>query len=161
MQGSAWFGVQTPDGVAYTRDGRLHTDETGALLSVNNYPVLDAGGAAILLDPTGGAPTISQDGMISQEGRQMSAVGLFSIPNSARLARYDNSSVKPDQPAVAVLDFDNNGVAQGMSEGSNVNPVLELSRLIAVTRAFEGASTAIQSSENSMTDAIKSLGGAS
>jgi len=161
VQGDAWFGLKTSDGVAYTRDGRMHTDEGGALLSVNNYPIIDAGGAAILLDPTAGPPTISQDGMISQGGRQIGAIGLFSIPNSARLSRYDNSAVRPDQPAAAVLDFDNNGVAQGMAEGSNVNPVLELSRMIAVSRAFESASTAIQSSENSLTDAIKSLGAGS
>ena len=59
-------------------------DVGGALVSVNNYPILDAGGAAVLLDPSAGPPTISQDGMVVQNGRRIGAVGLFSIAPSAR-----------------------------------------------------------------------------
>jgi flagellar basal-body rod protein FlgF len=161
VQGSGWFALRTPDGVAYTRDGRLHMDEGGALLSVNNYPILDAGGASIQLDPAGGAPTISQDGMISQNGAQVGAIGLFTIDPAARLSRSSNSSVIPDIPASPVLDFTNDGIMQGMAEGSNVNPVLEMARMINVSRSFESASNAIQSSENSLQDAIKALGATS
>jgi flagellar basal-body rod protein FlgF len=48
-----------------------------------------------------------------------------------------------------------------MSEGSNVNPILEMTRMIAVSRAFESAGNAIQSSETNMQDAIKTLGATS
>lgn len=158
VQGDAWFAVQTPGGVAYTRDGRMHMDPTGALLSVNNYPLLDAGGSGILLDPNAGPPVIAQDGMISQNGQQFGAVGLYSLADSARLSRYDNSAVRSDQPGTPVLDFTANGVVQGMSEGSNVNPVLEMSKMIDVSREFESASNAIQSTETTFLGAIKSLG---
>lgn len=161
VQGEGWFALRTPAGIAYTRDGRLHMDAGGALLSVNNYPILDAGGAAILLDPSAGAPTISQDGMISQSGRQLGAVGLFSLDSSANLSRYDNSAVLSDQPGTPVLDFTNNGVLQGATEGANVNPVMEMSKMIDVSRAFDSAGTAIQSSESSLLDAIKTLGATS
>ncbi len=161
VQGDAWFALKTPDGVAYTRDGRLHMDASGALLSVNNYPLLDAGGAGILLDPNAGPPVISQDGMVLQNGRQIGAVGLYSLTDSAKLSRYDNSAVMSDQPGTPVLDFTSNGVVQGMSEGSNVNPVLEMSRMIDVSRDFESASNAIQSTESSFQDAIKTLGATS
>ncbi len=161
VQGDGWFALQTPGGVAYTRDGRLHMDEGGALLTVNNYPILDAGGASILLDPAAGPPTISQDGMISQNGQQIGAIGVFMIDPAARLGRYDNSSVQPDIPATPVLDFTGDGVAQGMAEGSNINPVLEMTRMIDVSRAFDSTSNAIQSSETSLLDAIKSLGATS
>ncbi len=161
VQGDAWFALKTPDGVAYTRDGRLHMDATGALLSVNDYPLLDAGGAGILLDPTAGPPVISQDGMVVQNGRSVGAVGLYALSDTARLSRYDNSAVLSDQAGTPVLDFTNNGVVQGMSEGSNVNPVLEMSKMINVQRDFESASNAIQSTETSFQDAIKSLGATS
>lgn len=161
VRGDAWFALRTPDGIVYTRDGRLHMDEAGTLVSVNNNPILDAGGATIQLDPSAGAPVISQDGMISQNGFQVGAVGLFTIDPSAHLARHDNSAVRPDIPASPVLDFTNAGVVQGMSEGSNVNPVLEMARMINVSRTFESASNAIQSTENSLQDAIKSLGATS
>jgi type III secretion system FlhB-like substrate exporter len=45
-----------------------------------NYPevVLHAGNGPIALDPLGGRATITQDGMITQGGRQIGAIGLFS-----------------------------------------------------------------------------------
>jgi flagellar basal-body rod protein FlgF len=115
----------------------------------------------MLLDPSAGAPTIAQDGMISQEGRSIGAVGLYAIDANAKLTRYDNSAVLSDLPGAAVLDFTSNGVMQGMSEGSNVNAVLEMTKMIAVSRSFDSAGNAIQSTENSLQDAIKTLGATS
>ncbi len=161
VQGNGWLSLRSPDGVVYTRDGRMHMDNAGALLSVNNYPVLDAGGAGILLDPSAGPPVIAQDGMISQNGRQIGAVGLYSLDSTAKLSRYDNSAVKSDKAGTPVLDFTANGVMQGMNEGSNVNPVLEMTKMIDISRTFESAGNAIQSSESSMQDAIKTLGATS
>ena len=64
----------------------------------------------------------------------------------------------PDIAPEAVLDFVDNGVAQGYTEGSNVNPMLELTRLISVTRAFESASTAVEQSDRTLQEAIRTLG---
>ena len=158
VQGDAWLGVKTPAGIVYTRDGRLTVNEGGELTTLNGYSVLDAGGAPILLDASAGPPDISQDGMISQKGNQVGALGLFAIDDDAKLTRYDNSGVIPDKPATAVLDFTANGVAQGFVEGSNVNPIMEMTKLITVSRAFDGITAATEKSEASMTDAIKTLG---
>lgn len=158
IQGDAWMAIKTPDGVAYTRDGRMQMTANGDLQTMNGYPVLDAGNSGMLLDPNGGPPTISADGMITQSGRQVGAIGLFSIPNTAKLTRYDNSAVFSDQPPTAVLDFSRSGVMQGFTESSNVNPVLEMTKLIEIQRAFDNLNNASQSSENSLQDAIKTLG---
>jgi flagellar basal-body rod protein FlgF len=158
VQGDGWFAIQTPNGVAYTRDGRMRISETGALQTVNGFQVLDAGGAPIALDANAGPPTISADGMITQDSKQISAIGLFSIPNDARLTRTVNSGVIPNKPATPILDFTQNGVIQGTVEGSNVNPILEMSKLISVTRSFDSISNAMAQSESSLQDAIKTLG---
>ncbi len=161
VQGEGFFAVRTPGGVAYTRDGRLQMGASGELQSVNGYPVLDAGQATILIDPNDGTPSISADGMISQKGKQVGAVGLFAIPADAKLQRYDNSAVIPDQPATAVLDFSRNGVMQGFAEGSNVNPVLEITRMIEIQRTFDSLAGITQASEQSQQDAVKTLGATS
>jgi len=158
VRGEGFFAIRTPSGVAYTRDGRLHMDSNGSLLTVNNHPILDAGGSAILLDPNSGPPIIASDGMISQNGHQVGAVGLYRLDPNSRLSRVDNSAVQSDAPATAVLDFNSNGVLQGMVEGSNVNPILELTHMITIQRNFESASNAIQSTETNFNDAIKTLG---
>jgi flagellar basal-body rod protein FlgF len=158
IQGDSWFAIQTPDGTAYTRDGRFKMTPAGQLQTLNGYPVLDAGGAAMLLTSDGGAPTISPDGMITQNGQQVGAIGLFSIPEGADLTRYDNSAVRTAVPATPVLDFSRNGVAQGFSEGSNVNPIIEMTRLIEIQRTFDGIANTLQTSDNTQQDAIKTLG---
>jgi flagellar basal-body rod protein FlgF len=160
IQGDGWLAIQTPDGVAYTRDGRLQMTAAGDLQTLNGYPVLDAGGAAMQLQADGGQPTIAPDGMITQNGRQIGALGLFSIPENAKLARFDNSAVVPDAAATPILDFSTNSIEQGFSEGSNVNPVLELTKLIEIQRTFDSISTANQTSETNLNDAIKTLGAA-
>lgn len=161
IQGDAWFAIKTPDGTAYTRDGRFKMTSAGQLQTLNGYPVLDAGNATMQLDADGGAPVIAADGMIAQNGRQVGAIGLFSIPDDAKLDRWDNSAVTTDLPATPVLDFSVNSVAQGFSEGSNVNPIIEMTKLIDVQRAFDGLANANQASDNTMRDAIKTLGSSS
>jgi len=158
VKGDAWLGIQTPAGTVYTRDGRMQITALGELQSIDGYPVLDVGGAAIQIDPNAGPPQIASDGMITQNNLQIGAVGLFTIDDSAKLSRYDNSGVIPDKPAAPALDFSQVGVLQGFVEGANVNPILEMSQLIMVSRSFEAVSGSISQSEDSLDEAIKALG---
>ncbi len=50
------------------------------------------------------------------------------------------------------------GIAQGFVEESNVNPVLEMTRLITVQRAFENTAALMRQTASSSDDAIKTLG---
>ena len=158
IQGEGWLAIGAANGVAYTRDGRMRLSDTGALETLTGDAVLDAGGAPILLNATAGAPTISGDGMIAQDGKQVGAIGLFAIDDDANLTRAENSGVVPDKPATPILDFTRNGLAQGFVEGANVNPIEEMTKLITVTRAFDGVNQQVTQTESSMQEAIKTLG---
>jgi flagellar basal-body rod protein FlgF len=158
VQGDGWFGIQTAAGPAYTRDGRAKIDESGALRTLNGDPILDAGGAPIVIDGSADALTVSADGMINQNGRQIGAIGLFSIDPNAKLRRAENSAVVPDKPATPLLDFTRDGVVQGAVENSNVDAVSEMTRLIDVTRTFDSVAAETSQSESSLQDAIKALG---
>jgi len=158
VQGDGWFAINTPSGVAYTRDGRMQITENGDLVTLNGYAVLDVGRAPIAIDPAGGDPIIARDGMITQQGQQIGAIGLFRIDDRAPLTRLDNSAVRPDGPVTEILDFTTDGVLQGFVEESNVNPVIEMSRLIMVARSFDSASSTIQAASERAQSAIKILG---
>lgn len=161
VQGDGWFGIKTPSGIAYTHDGRMKIGTTGEVQTLNGDAVLDAGGSSLTIDPDAGPPVISSDGMMTQNGHQVGAIGLFSISPTATLTHAGTSAVIPDQPAVPVLDFTNNGVTQGFIENSNVNPVMELSKLISIQHALDGITQMNQTSESSLQDAIKTLGSSS
>ncbi len=158
VSGDAFFAIQGPNGPVYTRDGRMRISAEGTVETLNGYPILDVGAAPLQVDPNAGPIAIARDGMITQNGGQIGAVGLFAMPRNANLTRFENSGVIPDQAAVPLVDFGDVGVMQGFVEGSNVNPVLEISRLIALQRAFESASNLVQTSERTLDDAVKNLG---
>ena len=158
VSGDAWLAIRTPNGTAYTKDGRMQMMDTGELRSMDGNPVLDVSGSPLVLDPSAGAPIIARDGMISQNGNMLGAIGLFSLDPSAKLTAAGNSGFTSDKPAEPVLDFSRNSVTQGFIETSNVNPVLEMARLITVQRAFDSVSAALESSDSARRDAIRSLG---
>jgi len=161
VQGDAWMALRGPGGTIYTRDGRMRILPTGDLQSLTGYPVLDVSGSPLTLNAEDGPVKISRDGMISQAGSQIGAIGLFTIPKEAKLTRADSSGVTADREALPVIEFTGNGVVQGFVEQSNVNAVLELSRLIEVTRAFESLNSMTEQLEKNSTDAIKTLGSGS
>lgn len=158
VSGDAFMAIQTAQGPVYTRDGRMRLTQNGELQTLTGYPILDVGGAPIVLDPNAGPPQIARDGMITQNGAQLGAIGLFRIPPEAAVTRFENSGVIPDQAAVPVVEFGDTGIVQGFVEGSNVNPILEITRLIALQRTFESASNLISTSERSLGEAVRSLG---
>ncbi|MGH6859550.1 MAG: flagellar basal-body rod protein FlgF [Phyllobacterium sp.] len=161
VKGNAWLSLQSPAGQVFTRDGRMQMSAMGELLSVKGYPVLDAGGQPLVIDPNGGPPQISADGAVYQNGRQLGAIGLFTIDPGAKLGYFDNSAVIPSVAAQPVLDSPDAGVIQGAVEGSNVDAISEMTRLMSVTRAFERVDALLRGNEDTFTTAIKTLGSSS
>ncbi|PWL17326.1 flagellar basal-body rod protein FlgF [Falsochrobactrum shanghaiense] len=158
VKGDVWMSVATPQGQVYTRDGRMKMMPTGELVSVSGNAILDVGGAPIVLDPDGGAPKISSDGAVYQNGNQIGAIGLYSIPADAELTYAGNSGVVSDKPVMPVVDDMSAGVVQGAIEGSNVDGMTEMTRLISVSRAFEQVNNLLTQQENTLAEAIKTLG---
>lgn len=157
VKGNAWLSVSTPSGQIYTRDGRMRMTPAGDLVSLRGDPIVDAGGAPIQLDPSGGQPIISNDGSVMQGGRKAGALGLFVLDENAKLTRVEGG-VASSVAGAAVPDNIQYGVVQGFTEQSNVNSVTEMARLIYVQRAFDGVSTTVQSAESSLKNAIQTLG---
>jgi flagellar basal-body rod protein FlgF len=158
IQGDAWFALETPAGTVMTRDGRFSLNENGELMSIEGYPVLDAGGAPIQLDPRGGPPKAGADGSLRQNDQLVGAIGLYDFDPGENFVRYGNSGVVPAREPDPVTDRIDVGVAQGFVEESNVNPVLEMTRLIQIQRAFENVAAMIRQTGASTDDAIKTLG---
>jgi flagellar basal-body rod protein FlgF len=159
VKGDAWFALQTPAGLVYTRDGRLRLTPEGELQSLTGYPITDAGGAPVQLNPAGPELQIAQDGTITQGGQRVGAIGLFEMAEEAQLTRFKSSGVVPNLPAIPLAEFSSAGVIQGAIEGANVNPVSEISKLVLVSRSFDALAAALETSESSFRDAIRTLGG--
>ena len=158
VKGNAWFGIETPGGTVMTRDGRFTLTENGELVTIEGYPVLDAGGAPIQLDPRNGPPRAGADGSLRQGDNLVGALGLYNFDPGPNFIRFGNSGIVPAGEPEPVVDRLDAGVVQGFLEESNVNPMLEITKLIMVQRAFENGAAMIRATESTYDEAIKTLG---
>jgi len=158
IQGDAWFAIETPEGTVMTRDGRFSIRDTGELVTLQGYPVLDAGGAPIQLDAQGGPPEAGQDGSLRQNGALVAALGLFAFEPGKDFRRHGNSGLLASGTPQPIVDRQDVGVVQGYVEDSNVNPVREMMRLIQVQRTFEYVTQLVRDGDNALDQAIRSLG---
>ncbi|WP_320200944.1 flagellar basal-body rod protein FlgF [Agrobacterium sp. rho-13.3] len=159
VKGEGWFAINTPAGQVMTRDGRFSMSVTGELVSTQGYPVLDAGGGPIQLNPAAGEPTVGTDGRITQNGAPVAQLGLFSADATKGFVRYENSGVIFTEAPQPIVDNAQFGVLQAYVEQSNVNAISQMTQLVQVNRAFEGISSLMKSTEDSFSQAIRTLGG--
>ncbi|MCS6802425.1 MAG: flagellar hook-basal body protein [Dehalococcoidia bacterium] len=77
LAGRGFFAVETPEGIAYTRDGSFRRSAAGQLVTAHGYPVLGVDGPIQL----GPEPfTVARDGTIEQNGQ---AVGRLQVVDFA------------------------------------------------------------------------------
>lgn len=155
LRGHGFFAVQTPAGERYTRNGHFGLDANGQIVDDAGHPLLGDGGPLTITTDDGDIH-IGADGTISGKNGQLGKLKIASFANEAGLAKEGANlfSAAGQQPATAT-DF---AVSQGMLEGSNVQPVLEISRMVEVMRAYQATATMTQSQEDLMRQAIDKLG---
>lgn len=154
VEGDGFLVVRTANGDRYTRDGRLQLDARNQLVTHGGDPVL-AGGGPVVLDPQGTPPVIAPDGTVSQGAVQLGKLDLVRFDSRRGLAKEgDNlfASAAPAQPAPDVR------VRQGAVEQSNVKPVLEITNLIEVSRAYERITRMVDQNEDLSRRAVERLG---
>lgn len=152
----AFFRLQDGAGEAYTRDGAFTLDAEGRLVSKTGLAVLGDGGE-IVLDPMRGEPAVAADGTISQDGQPVGRITLARFESLSALEKGGDGLYRSTSNAPA-LDAADAQVRQGMLEGSNVNPILEITSLIEISRAYEQITRMIENSNDLSRRAVERLG---
>jgi len=148
IDGNAFLVVQTARGERYTRNGALQINGTGQLVTSEGDAVLgDAG--PIVFQPTDNQVTFSKDGTISvREGTSKtdSARGSLRLVafESAQQLQKDGSSTFAAAGDAQPRPTKASRVIQGSIEKSNVRGVVEMSRMIEITRAYTQLATILQ-----------------
>ena len=152
VQGDGYFTVDTPQGTRLTRAGQFQLAANGNLIDMNGSNVLNAGGGPITIPPEATNLVISADGTISANGLQIDQVGVV-VPDGD-LMRDSNTYFSAAGGFVAAKDF---GIVQGALEQSNVSPVLEVSRMIEVQRAYEAGQTLLETEDQRLGQLISAV----
>jgi flagellar basal-body rod protein FlgF len=158
IDGSAFLAVQTPGGERYTRDGGLHINNQGQLVTVAGNQVLGTGGP-IVFQPTDHDVNITPDGTITVvegNGRTDSLRGKLRLVNFADAQKMLKEGFNLYSAEGAAQDTKST-VRQGFIEKSNVNAVAEMSRLMEVSRAYTSIATLMQQQSDLQKNAIQAL----
>lgn len=154
ISGDAWFVVQTPQGERYTRNGELKLTADGELVTPSGNPILGQGGP-ITIGPEETGIEIAADGTISTNLGQRGQLRLVQFEDNSVLRKEGAMLFATDE---APQPAENAQIAQGVIEGSNVQPVMEMTRMIQTLRAYTSLSRAMEQTGNLRRDAIERLG---
>lgn len=151
IEGEGHFLVETPGGERLTRAGVFTPNAAGELVTPEGYRLLDAGGAPIFAPPDAESIAISGDGTISAGDRPLGQIGLWQPADPTGMQREDGVLFRADggvQPGAA------GRILQGYREASNVDPIGEVARMVAVQRAYEMGQSFLDAEHQRIRNAI-------
>jgi flagellar basal-body rod protein FlgF len=142
VKGQGWIAVQGPNGrEAYTRAGQLKIDGNGMLTTSQGYPVMGSSGPISI--PPSEKIDIGTDGTITvqpngQKPNALAVVDRIKLvnPPEADLVKSASGLMETRNGAPVAADA-NVSVETGMVEGSNVNTVESMVRMISLARQYE------------------------
>lgn len=154
IEGEGFFLIDTEQGLRLTRAGSFSLSDAGEVVTPQGDRVLDVSQAPILLPGGMEGVSIAPDGTISRDGQVVSQVGLFRPVDDTGLKREDG--VMFDAPEGIEPEPDGR-MRQGFVEGSNVDPILQIARMIEVQRSYEMGQKFLEREDNRVRDAMQSL----
>ena len=134
LTSDGYFTVNTPRGPRLTRDGRFGLLPSGTVADSAGNAVLDSNGKPVQLSSTDTQITVAGDGTISSENGQLGKIGIVQPNDAMQLSAEGNTLFRANSPTAPVAAP---GIVQGTVEASNVQPVLEVTRMMDGERQFQ------------------------
>lgn len=156
LNGPGWFQISGPDGeTLYTRAGAFNTNASGQIVTTDGYA----------LEPAITVPQGATDVHINQTGQvfahlegqadfvEVGQITLSNFTNAAGLNALGGNLFQASEASGLTTtglpgSTSFGTVAQGYLEGSNVDPVKEITNLISAQRAYEMNSKVIQAADD-------------
>ena len=153
INNEGWLAVKSADGSeAYTRRGDLHIDAQGQVTTGNGLPVMGNAGPIAL--PPYSTLEIGADGTISIRPQGSDATVLAAVdrlklvaPPREQLVRGEDGLMRLDAGGGTAPASAEVSITSGALEGSNVNAVESMVKMIELARSFEAQIKLMQSAE--------------
>ncbi len=137
IEGEHWLAVEGPGGTpAYTRAGHLQILPTGELALSSGEIVLGEGGSAITLSDDDRNIEIGPDGTVSSSQGIAGRIELWALAAGARPQALGGGLYSAEAAPVEAADT---RIRAGMIEGSNVEPIAEMTRMIDILRSYQAS----------------------
>lgn len=155
LTGPGFIGVKGQGGkTAYTRDGGFQISPDGTLVTNAGTPVSSKGGSTISIPKTSTEIHIDAKGVVSNQSGQLGQIKIVEFADAQKLTPLGNNmyqTTAAEQPATHTT------VAEGQIEGSNVKPILEMTRMIETLRNFQAVQGVLDTEHSRIREAIQTL----
>ena len=156
MSSEGYFVLETDFGVRYTRDGHFALDPLNRIVS-SDGSFLTGDDGAITLPPGTTNFEVAGDGTVSDGIEVLGKVRVVGFDDERVLKHEGNNRfIAPDD--AFPFRVGQPQIVQGVIEGSNVEPILELTRMLDVARSYESVQRAIANEHERISKAITALG---
>ncbi len=153
IQGKGLFEVLTPAGIRFTRQGNFTADGDGRLVTTSGHLVLARDprltqpvegryeptepAARVIQIGRIGKIEVTPDARVLQGGAEIAQLSIVEFHEPQWLEKQGNGLFRNTHEDNLKHIPPETQVIQGFLEGSNVNPIHEMTRLIEATRAYE------------------------
>lgn len=153
LDGEGFFRVETPNGERLTRAGNFLTNQDGIVVTHSGNAVLDEAGGQIQIPQDVNIVAIGRDGTISADGVELGRFGVVTaLPQD--LSREGDNLWVANQGSIPV---EAPQIVQGFLEGSNVEPVAEIARMIEVQRHYDAGQKIMDMEDERVKSVISTL----
>jgi flagellar basal-body rod protein FlgF len=154
LEGNGYFVVEGAQGQMYTRAGRFMLDVDGKVVNSSGQALLTRDGNPIFIAPNESEFTVARDGTVSTENGVLGRLQVVSFDDQQALVNVGDNMYDslPDQTANPV---ENPMVVQGMIEQSNVNGVVEITKLIDLQRSYGHANQMIEAENQRISKTVQ------
>jgi len=146
LNGEGFLVVNMPSGTpGYTRDGSLHVDGAGQLVTAGGLPIRSADGGTLQLPENATAARIDESGqLVATVDGADTVVGQLALArftnNNGLLANGQNIWLETPASGAAIATQPGDGglsLIPGALEGSNVDVADEFTRMMAAQRGYQ------------------------
>lgn len=154
LEGEGFLVVETAEGPRYTRSGRLSISPDRQLVDSNGLPILGEGDRPITIPEDSAGLTIAPDGTVSNLNEQLGRLNVVRFEREQFMTEQGRglySTTEQPQPARATR------IQQGALEGSNTQPILEMTRMIDLQRQYQSTQKLLETEHENQRNAITKL----
>ena len=155
IEGAGFFLLESAEGQQITRAGSFTPSAEGELVTPDGARLLDAGGAPVFVPPDAASVALSADGTISADGIPLTVIGLYLPLDLNNLTHREGVKFAVDGD---LLPAEGTTILQGFIENSNVNPVIEIARMIEVQHAYQMGQQFLEKEDERIRGVLQTLG---
>ena len=155
IHGDGFFAVKEGSDIRYTRAGAFSLNSNREIVTREGFLVMSDSGGPLVLPEDAAQITIARDGSVSTEKGSVGRLKVVTFDDPQILKPIGNglfdANNAREKPVETV------SVEQGMLENSNVQPLLEMNKMIKIMRMYQSAQNMLVTDHERMRGAIQRL----